>query len=635
MNSALIVSTNFRGAPGSPTSVIANAAPSGAAAAVTWIAPEGGPPISSYTVRLYTVSPDAQVGSDITVDMTIGPPPLIVTVSSLANGTSYYFTVTANNAAGSSQPGISNTVTPLFTAPNTPTLSPTSSTSTTATISITYTIPIGGATPSGYQYYYSTTNSLPGNPPWVNSLQSFTLENLSSSTTYYVWGRVSFNSAGSVPFSPVSPVLSFTPTYVPSPLLTPTITAASAGNGRCDVTFSLDPPASRFVTTEVRIEIWAFHAVSEFVSGITTKSFTSTNISDNSFTFEIINSSFNRIFTGVQIRFIGTLSGTTYLLTVSNNFLIYNTIVVGGGSVTNTNVTMAGSVNASTWYNITNGWTNIPINIINDIVWNGSYWLVGGQRVLANNQTIQKSGDGNSWTFSVNSMLNEATYGIAWNGSYWLAVGNNFGNTVTAAKSTDGLTWTSYGNPFPGGTGFKIAWNGLYWIAVGFTVDRTISIAKSTNESTWISPVNPILFNGNDIAWNGSYWIAVGQVIEGLVGIFKSTDGLAWTAANGTFEFPYVNGISWNGSYWVAVGNNFSGTPVIATSSDGLTWTEITTNAFPANNEIKSVIWDGSKWIAGGLSIVATSTNGTTWNPVNTQITNIFRIGSKTRQYFF
>ena len=93
------------GGPGAPTGVIANAG--NASATVTWTAPaaNGGSPITGYTVTSSPGGFTAGVGAGV----------VTARVSGLTNGTSYTFTVRANNSAGPSAASTpSNAVTPRF-----------------------------------------------------------------------------------------------------------------------------------------------------------------------------------------------------------------------------------------------------------------------------------------------------------------------------------------------------------------------------------------------------------------------------------------------------------------------------------------------------------------------------------------
>jgi hypothetical protein len=95
------------GAPGAPTNVTATGGPG--SATVSWTAPpNGGSAITQYTITPY-VGPTAQPMTSITGS----PPPTTATVSQLANGTTYTFTVSATNAMGTGPPSAgSNAVTP-------------------------------------------------------------------------------------------------------------------------------------------------------------------------------------------------------------------------------------------------------------------------------------------------------------------------------------------------------------------------------------------------------------------------------------------------------------------------------------------------------------------------------------------
>lgn len=139
--------------PGVPT--VVSATSTNAAAILSWSAPasNGGNAITTYTL---TSSPASTI---ITTASTTA------TVTGLINGTSYTFTVCANNARGASTSVNFTAVTPAPIAPTAPRNITTSIVGTTATVSWIAPVSNGGATITGY-----TVKSYPtvGSPVTVN-----------------------------------------------------------------------------------------------------------------------------------------------------------------------------------------------------------------------------------------------------------------------------------------------------------------------------------------------------------------------------------------------------------------------------------------------------------------------------------
>jgi hypothetical protein len=95
--------------PGAPSSVTATAGNQDAA--VTWgPAPDGGSPITSYTIVAFPSGASQQVGPNV----------FSVSFTGLTNGTTYYFSVTATNAIGSGPSADSNKVVPSGTSSSPP-----------------------------------------------------------------------------------------------------------------------------------------------------------------------------------------------------------------------------------------------------------------------------------------------------------------------------------------------------------------------------------------------------------------------------------------------------------------------------------------------------------------------------------
>jgi hypothetical protein len=102
-------------APGAATGVTATAA--SGSATVSWTAPSGGGPVSSYRITPYAGST-----AQTPVTVTGNPPATSTTIGGLSAGTTYTFTVTASNASGDGpESAASGPVTPASaTAPGTP-----------------------------------------------------------------------------------------------------------------------------------------------------------------------------------------------------------------------------------------------------------------------------------------------------------------------------------------------------------------------------------------------------------------------------------------------------------------------------------------------------------------------------------
>jgi hypothetical protein len=107
---------------------------------------------------------------------------------------------------------------------------------------------------------------------------------------------------------------------------------------------------------------------------------------------------------------------------------------------------------------------------------------------------------------------------------------------------------------------------------------------------------------GNYVANNGTY--------------YYSGDGLTWYAGSGPNFFSPTQ-IAWNGSYWLAGGLSNGANPnVLTKSTDGKIWT-LQSPPFSGCTAVYAIIWDGTKWMAGTNAGIYTSTNGTTWTYAN------------------
>jgi hypothetical protein len=195
-----------------PAAETAPAAPAGVTTAagdgqvtVSWLAPSsaGGSGATSYSV--YESATPAFSGSKLQATVRgLGD-----TVTSLTNGTRYYFWVTASNGAGASSPSTTVSATPV--APTVPVTAPGAPTGLQAIggedhVTLSWSAPAstGGSPVTGYRIYVGTTPALRGSLPKMTSAgPSATVGQLPDGTTYY-FAVVAVNAHGAGAMSPVA-----------------------------------------------------------------------------------------------------------------------------------------------------------------------------------------------------------------------------------------------------------------------------------------------------------------------------------------------------------------------------------------------------------------------------------------------
>jgi fibronectin type 3 domain-containing protein len=214
-----VLSATPRAVPGAPT--LNAATPGSAQVSLSWSAPSsnGGSPITAYTA---TASPGGATCS------TTGT--TTCNVIGLTNGTSYSFSVTATNAAGTGAPSNSLSATPR-TVPGAPTLN--SATPGNAQVSLSWSAPAsdGGSAITGY----TATASPGGMTCSTNGALTCTISSLNNGTSYS-FTVTATNAAGT---GTASNALSATPRTVPG---APTLNTATPGNAQ--VTLAWSAPAS-------------------------------------------------------------------------------------------------------------------------------------------------------------------------------------------------------------------------------------------------------------------------------------------------------------------------------------------------------------------------------------------------------
>jgi len=280
---------------------------------------------------------------------------------------------------------------------------------------------------------------------------------------------------------------------------------------------------------------------------------------------------------------------------------------------------------------------NPIFNSINCVEWNGSMWLIGGQS-NEGYKNIAYSFNGIDWSESNNTVIN-IIHSITWNGTYWIATGNDHNNGI----SYDGLNWTLFDDaiftpfaifppsPIPY---YDIEYNGsIYLLASGGSSD---SLSWSNDGHHWIGLGNSIFSTAHKICYNGKR--------ENTINYSKDMMILGGTGSSGSIYYMYNQGnnrpnnestvfesydseeiltepytSAFNGNMWVIGGTGPIST--MAYSYDGNIWYNSNSIVTIIDICVKSVIWDGFKFIACGISTdpnptIAYSYDGITWTGV-------------------
>ncbi|GAA5039048.1 fibronectin type III domain-containing protein [Microbacterium fluvii] len=221
-------------APGAPTGVTAN--PGNAQAVVSFTAPtaDGGSPITGYTV---TASPGG-------AKATVAASARSATVSGLANGTTYTFTVTAANAIGSSPASAPSAAVTPITTPSAPRSPAATSGSKTATVTWTAPSSTGGSTISGYE----VTASPGGKKVTVSgTARSASVTGLTNGTAYTFTVKAK-NAAG--PSAASAKTSAVTPSTVTS---APRSVKATAGTKKATVSWTAPSSTGGATVTNYKV----------------------------------------------------------------------------------------------------------------------------------------------------------------------------------------------------------------------------------------------------------------------------------------------------------------------------------------------------------------------------------------------
>ncbi|MEJ0030946.1 MAG: hypothetical protein WDO15_11475 [Bacteroidota bacterium] len=129
--------------------------------------------------------------------------------------------------------------------------------------------------------------------------------------------------------------------------------------------------------------------------------------------------------------------------------------------------------------------------------------------------------------------------------------------------------------------------NGLFMAISGFVPDQSY-IITSPDGITWTRILIPV-GQWNSLAYGNGIYLAVAE--DGKV--LRSIDGVKWRLINVPGFWKSVA----YGVQFVAVESDNSGDSKVISSFDGLSWTP---HPLPDFTSLQDVVYDGSKYVAGG-----------------------------------
>ena len=131
--------------------------------------------------------------------------------------------------------------------------------------------------------------------------------------------------------------------------------------------------------------------------------------------------------------------------------------------------------------------------------------------------------------------------------------------------------------------------------------DVSVSIKPSTCSSvfTFGKSVEPMYF-------------IYGSKVD-ITSLYYSHDLISWNLVSGLDNYTFKS-VTWNGSLWVA-GGVVPHDCFLAYSTDGKNWTRSNTTPFDRNGNVNAITWNGSLWVAGGDgdTLLAYSNDGKNW----------------------
>jgi fibronectin type 3 domain-containing protein len=222
-------------APAAPTGLTATGGTGNVV--LTWSPPasNGGAAVTGYNLYRGTTS-----GGESSTPVATSITGTSFTDTGLTNGTTYYYTVAAVNAVGSSPQSSEASATPLATAPSAPLNVVASSGNAQATVAWSVPASTGGSPITGYNVYRGTSPGAESSTPVATNVTgtSFTDTGLTNGTTYYY--RVA--AVNGVGVSPQSSEASASPHVLSAAAFVRRVVSVTASSARTTTTATVSSP---------------------------------------------------------------------------------------------------------------------------------------------------------------------------------------------------------------------------------------------------------------------------------------------------------------------------------------------------------------------------------------------------------
>jgi len=335
---------------------------------------------------------------------------------------------------------------------------------------------------------------------------------------------------------------------------------------------------------------------------------------------------------------INSLEVSSLVFTVNNKSQQTDILLATGPSKKSGN-SLIYSTNNKTWLGIK---TDITEDFqIQNVKWNGTYFLASAILIESNTASIIKSTDGKNWETIATLLDYQAVTSINYFKEKWVitAIPKAKANVSYILISPDGKSWINSQGFVNRETLYtKLVHNNNQILALGKQNGTPLTvIINSTDLTNWSDSLTPsFTLSAISADWDGTKWVAVGESSTDDTFMY-STDGRTWAPTTSPIKLQVGLDIKWNPNqkYWLSTGiantkyitdpHTYANNSILR-SEDGLSWTPTQSNRILM--KVCCLLWTGNYWIASGSTThintnisnsnksIIRSDDGLTWYPI-------------------